>query len=127
MSWRMFDSTRRLTLRGKRKLALFEKWEVDLHSIACLLQKTLENPDRFGTENFWRWKFIGHNSEGKTIGAETQLLNIILELYVHRRKKLILLAGPANLAGKNIGVLAIVEDDAIELRCILTTNVKTAF
>ena len=130
--------------RGKRELGSPEVRS--RFALYRLLHKTLEDPDRLGPEDFWR-HFAGGKlsvitAKARPVGQKNLLLKIIQSINDRaHNKELLLLAGPAHLAGKKNGVLAaalmaqmevdyaqhIVEDDAREIRCILTTDAKAAF
>jgi len=113
-----------------------------------LIHLTMEDPSRLGSCEFWenftggKLSVIPHGRKPRPVGQKNTLYKIMVSILGRTNDKaLVDLAGPAHLAGKSSGVLAaaimaqmeldyaqyIVEENPNDIRCILTTDAKSAF
>ena len=132
--------------RGKRKT---ESPEARTRiSLSRLIRLSMEEPSQLGPSDFWKnvagekLSVILQENKPRPVGQKNILYKIITSILGRTNNKaLIDLAGPAHLAGKPSGVLAaaimaqmeidysqiVVEEDPQNIRCILTTDAKSAF
>lgn len=117
-------------------------------SLSRLIHLTMEDPSRLGPGDFWenftggKLSVILDGNKPRPVGQKNLLYKIITSLLGRTNDKaLVGLAGPAHLAGKSSGVLAaaimaqmeldyaqfVVEDNSDDIRCVLTTDAKSAF
>ena len=117
-------------------------------SLSRLIHLTMEDPSRLGPGDFWenftggKLSVILDGNKPRPVGQKNLLYKIITSLLGRTNDKaLVGLAGPAHLAGKSSGVLAaaimaqmeldyaqfVVEDNPDDIRCVLTTDAKSAF
>ena len=117
-------------------------------SLSRLIHLILENPSCLGTEDFWenfcggKLSVVSMDTKPRPVGQKNILYKILTSIQGRMHDQaLVKLAGPGHLAGKPNGVLAaafmaqmeldyaqyVVESDPDDIRCILTTDAKSAF
>jgi hypothetical protein len=117
-------------------------------SLSRLIHLTMEDPSRLGPSDFWenftggKLSVIYDGNKPRPVGQKNLLYKIITSILGRTSNKaLVELAGPAHLAGKSSGVLAaaimtqmeldyaqfVVENDPDDIRCVMTTDAKSAF